>query len=120
MQPTIDDTTFGSITVDGQRYDHDIIITLNGEVKKRKKKLSKAIYGTSHVISLAEIEHVYEEGATGIVIGCGQHGAATLSDEAHEFLDRKDCRFKLKSTPEAVQIWNSVGEGWIGLFHITC
>ena len=51
-KPTINDTGFGSITVDGESYDHDIIITLEGEVKKRKKKLSKSIYGSSHTISL--------------------------------------------------------------------
>jgi hypothetical protein len=50
---------------------HDVIIRLNGQPEKRKKKLSKAIYpqdtlkgcGTSHIISLAEAEHVFEKGA---------------------------------------------------------
>ena len=28
--PVIDHTSFGSITVDGEVYDHDIIITLQG------------------------------------------------------------------------------------------
>ena len=60
MIPEIDKTSFGSITVDGMSYDHDIIITLDGEVKKRKKKLSKAVYGTSHKISLDEIRYTYQ------------------------------------------------------------
>ena len=40
MEPHIDGTEFGSITVDGEVYDHDIVIRLSGNVKKRKKKLS--------------------------------------------------------------------------------
>jgi hypothetical protein len=28
-------------------FEHDVIIRLNGKVKRRKKKLSKAVYGTS-------------------------------------------------------------------------
>jgi len=40
MKPVINKTEFGSITVDEERYDHDIMITLDGKVKKRKKKLS--------------------------------------------------------------------------------
>src|SRR5262245_9964009 len=44
-------TTFGTITIDGKTYEHDVIIRLSGEVVKRKKKLSKKYYGTSHVLS---------------------------------------------------------------------
>jgi hypothetical protein len=37
----IEGTTFGTITIDGKTYEHDVIIRLSGEVVKRKKKLSK-------------------------------------------------------------------------------
>lgn len=120
LYPVIDDTRFGSITVEGNRYDHDIIITLEGQVKKRKKKLSKAVYGTSHTISLQEIEYVYQAGARGILMGNGQYGMAGLSEEASSFLGEKGCAVSIRSTPEAIREWNSREEGWIGLFHITC
>jgi hypothetical protein len=54
MRPRIDATDFGSITVEGTVFDHDVVISPDGEVSKRKKKLSKAVYGTSHTISLEE------------------------------------------------------------------
>lgn len=85
MKPKIDKTTFGSITVEGTRIEHDIIIRLNSKVKKRKKKLSKAIYGTSHVISRDEASHVYEPGAKQLIIGTGQQGMVKLSDEAADY-----------------------------------
>jgi hypothetical protein len=119
-RPLIQDTSFGTIRVDGQQYDHDIIITLDGRVKKRKKKLSKEIYGTSHTISLPEIEYVYEQDARGIVIGSGQYGEAGLSREASDFLAGKNCEVILKKTPKALKEWNSLKGKWIGLFHITC
>jgi hypothetical protein len=50
----IEGTTFGTITIDGQTYEHDVIVRLSGEVVKRKKKLSKKYYGTSHVLSKDE------------------------------------------------------------------
>jgi hypothetical protein len=46
---TIDSTTFGTITIDGKTYEHDVVVRLSGEIVKRKKKLSKRLYGTSHV-----------------------------------------------------------------------
>ena len=42
----IDHTAFGEITIDGKTYDHDVIVRLSGEIVKRKKKLSKKLYGT--------------------------------------------------------------------------
>lgn len=119
-RPAINDTSFGSITVDGESYDHDIIISLEGKVKKRKKKLSKSIYGSSHTISLPEIEYVFQEDAEGIIIGSGQFGVAKLSKEASEFLAGKNCRAVVKKTPKAMQVWNKSEGKWIGLFHITC
>jgi hypothetical protein len=82
MKPHIDKTKFGSIAIDGKKYQHDILIRLDARVEKRKKKLSKEIYGTSHIISLAEAEYVYEADARWILIGTGQSGMAKLSDEA--------------------------------------
>src|SRR5208337_721677 len=43
----IDVTEFGSITIEGKTYDHDVIVRLSGKVEKRRKRLSKAQYGTS-------------------------------------------------------------------------
>lgn len=36
MKPTIDQMDFGSITIEGTVFDHDVLILPNGEVKKRK------------------------------------------------------------------------------------
>jgi hypothetical protein len=75
----IDRTEFGSITVDGETYDHDIVIGLSGAVTKRKKRLSKAQFGTSHIISKAEAKSVYEKGCAVVIIGAGQDGNVRLS-----------------------------------------
>ena len=120
MEPHIDDTDFGSITVKGKRYHHDLLIQLDGEVKKRKKKLSKQVYGTSHIISLEEAKHVYEKGAEKIVIGTGQSDTVELSQEATEYLKKKKCAVQLLPTTEAVKTWNELGGKVIGLFHTTC
>ena len=120
MTPHIDSTGFGSITVEGDVIGHDIVIRMNGEVKKRKKKLSKEVYGTSHTVSLEEAKYVYEKGARGLVIGSGQYGLVDLSEEAARFFSRKGCEIVIHPTPEAARKWNAEHGKWIGLFHITC
>jgi hypothetical protein len=120
MKPKIDKTSFGSVTIEGKVFTHDVIIRLDGMIKKRKKKLSKSVYGTSHIISLDEAKHVFEKGAKGIIIGSGQSGLVKLSDEASEYFEKKKCAVELLPTKEAVTRWNEAGKKRIGLFHVTC
>jgi hypothetical protein len=120
MKPKIDATKFGSITIGGKKYADDIMIRLDGAVEKRKKKLSKEIYGTSHTISLAEAEYIYEAGSENIIIGSGQSGLVRLSDEASEFFKQKCCQVEIFPTPKAIHVWNKAKGKTIGLFHITC
>jgi len=122
MKPRIDTTQFGSITLEGTVYDHDVIVCRDATVKKRKKKLSRAIYGTSHTISLAEAEYVYRQGkgAETLIIGAGQYGQVQLSPEAAAYLARKQCDVVLLPTPEVIATWNEAKGKVIGLFHVTC
>lgn len=120
MKPKIDGTEFGSITIDGDRIEHDVVIRLSGEVTKRKKKLSKAVYGTSHTISLAEADFLYEKGAERLIVGAGQNGMVELSDEATEYFEKKKVLVDLAPTPEAIAYWNKAKGSVIGLFHVTC
>ncbi len=120
MKPKIEATTFGSITIDGREIENDVILRLDGSVKKRKKKLSKKVYGTSHTISLDEAKYVYEKGAELLIIGAGQYDLVRLSDEAEEYFQKRGCRVKLMATPRAILAWNRAEGKVVGLFHVTC
>jgi hypothetical protein len=120
MKPSIDQTTFGSISIEGAVFEHDVVIRLNGQVEKRKKKLSKAIYGTSHVLSLDEAKYVYEKGTQRLIIGTGQYDNVRLSDEAADYFKRKQCEVDLLPTPKAIRAWNKTEGAVISLFHVTC
>jgi hypothetical protein len=120
MSPHLNRTGFGWLEVDGERHEHDVLIRLDGAVKKRKKKLSKRVYGTSHTISVDEAKHVYEAGATTLIIGSGQYDRVRLSEEAAEYFRQREVEVRLLPTPEAIAAWNDAPEKSIGLFHVTC
>ena len=120
MKPHIDRTRFGSITIEGIEYAHDVVIRLDGKIKKRKKKLSKAVYGTSHIVSRDEAAHILDEGAKRLIVGTGQQGALGLSEEARHYLSDHGCSLVLEPTPSAVEHWNQAGGATIAMFHITC
>ena len=120
MDPIIDGTKFGSITIEGKSFNRDVIIRMNGDINKRKKKLSKAVYGTSHIMSVDEAEYVYEKGAELLIVGSGQYDTLKLSDEAKHYLSKKKCTVIIHDTPKAIQIWNKSPKNTIALFHLTC
>jgi len=116
----IDRTEFGEITIDGKTYEHDVIIRLSGEVVKRKKKLSKRLYGTSHIVSKDEAKFVFEKGCKRLILGSGQEGNVHLSPEAEAYLAKKDCKVVSRPTPQAIRAFNEAHGKKIGLFHVTC
>ncbi len=116
----IERTEFGSITIDGKTYDFDVIVGLCGEVTKRKKKLSKRYYGTSHIISKDEAKFVFERGCEQLVLGTGQSDNVKLSKEAAEYLAKKGCKVIAQPTPTAIRTFNRSKKEKIGLFHVTC
>jgi hypothetical protein len=117
----IEDTRFGSITIDRKTYEHDIVICLSGEVIKRKKKLSKKLYGTSHVLSKDEAKFVFEEGCEQFIIGSGQIGNVHLSPEAEAYFAKKALQGPIAAYPRgAIRVFNKSQAKKIGLFHVTC
>ena len=116
----IEDTKFGSITIDGKTYEHDVIIRLSGQVVKRRNKLSKETYGTSHILSKEEAKSIYEQGCDLVIIGAGQEGNVRLSPEASDYFEKKGCAVTVQPTPDAIQFFNESRIKKIGLMHVTC
>jgi len=116
----IDATEFGA-TINGKTYDYDVIIRLSGAVEKRRKRLSKDMCGTSHMVSKAEAKFVFEDGCELVIVGTGQDGNMHLSPEASSYFDKKHCRLVLQRTPEAILTYNKSPEKKkAALMHVTC
>lgn len=96
---TIENTEFGAITIDGEVYEHDVIIRLSGKVEKRKKKLSKEKYGTSHIISKDEAKFIYEDGCEMLIVGAGQEGNVRLSPRPATISTKRRARFCCSRRP---------------------
>jgi hypothetical protein len=116
----IENTTFGTITIDGPTYEHDVVIRLSGEIVKRKKKLSKRLYGTSHVLSKDEAKFIFEKGCEQVIVGSGQMGNVHLSPQADAYFAKKGCKVLLQPTPAAIRAFNKSRAKKIGIFHVTC
>ena len=120
MPAKIEKSAFGMIQINGQKYKYDVVITLQNGIRKRKKKLSKSLYGTSHIISLDEAHDLFETGLQKLLIGSGVFDSVRLSDEAALFFKNKEVSVDIYATPKAADRWNASTEYQVALFHITC
>lgn len=120
MKAQIDRVKWGTITIGDATFEHDVVIGLDGTVKKRQKELSKQLYGTSHTISQAEAESFYEPGAELLLIGSGLFDRVRLSEEAAAYLAARNVQVQIEATPRAARTWNELDAQAIGLFHLTC
>ncbi len=113
----IEEYHFGSITIDGKTYNHDVEVHSDGQVLKwwRKK---------SHLIEVEDIKRAIAKNPAVIVIGTGEAGVAQVSEEVKKFIKEKGIELIIDVTQQAINVFNlrkkETQEKIIGLFHLTC
>ena len=120
VYPRIAGARFGQVTVGDEVHAHDVVIRASGKVKKRKKSLAKAAYGTSHRIGPRELEKVCKGRPERLIIGTGQSGAATLTPEGAAYLRERAIAVTALPTPEAIEAFNRAPGPKAALIHVTC
>jgi len=119
----IEEYHFGSITIDGKTYNHDVEVRWSGEVLSWWRK-------ESHVIDIDDIKRAVEQNPDVIIIGTGESGIAEVTEEAKKEIKSKGIELIIDLTEEAVKTFNIIKEESekeegkqkkvIGLFHLTC
>ena len=109
----INSSTFGSITIDGVTYNHDIYILPSGKVEERK-------YG--HTFTKDQVENVLRENPDIVVAGKGTSGLASLSSDARALLEDKGIEIIEANTPAIVDKFNKLNETKrvAAIVHVTC
>lgn len=109
----INSFTFGSITIDGVAYNHDIYILPSGKVEERS-------YG--HTFTKEQVEHVLKENPEVIVTGKGTSGCANLSADAKVLLEKKGIEVIEANTPDIKDKFNELNQmkKAAAIIHVTC
>jgi hypothetical protein len=109
---------FGSITIDGRPYSHDVIID-RGEVHKRKKKPSRkfrAEFGHTPV----SIEEKLPWKCRRLIIGSGNYGSLPVMDDVKREARRRKVELLIIPTDEAIDAFTRAPEGTNAILHVTC
>lgn len=113
----IEEYHFGSVTIDGKKYNHDLEIRWMFS----KTEVLEWERDESHIIDVEDVKRAVEQKPDTIVIGTGESGKAEVTEPAKQFIAKKGIKLIIDITEEAVRIFNE-GEqtNVIGLFHLTC
>lgn len=112
---------FGSLEIDGERYDKDVIID-RGQVRRRSKKLSKPHkerYGHTPLSVFEEIP--WGPVGTTLVVGTGAHGMLPIMPEVSREARRRGVDLVAVPTQEACRLLSAMAdEDARAILHVTC
>ena len=118
--PQIGETLFGEISVGKKTLGNDVVIRVDGKVKKRKKAAVKERLGTSHVVDVEELQRICRGGPEVVFIGSGHQGQMALNAESELYLSQRRIRLEVARTPDLAQAYNACSDRKVALIHVTC
>ncbi len=110
--------SFGSLRIDGSRYEHDVIID-RGEVRKRKKKPSKRFredFGHTPLSAEEEIPWKCHR----LVVGTGAYGRLPVMKEVQREAERHRVKLLILPTIQAIEALQQDPDDTNAILHVTC
>ncbi len=121
--PKLESTGFGWLIANGTRYDHDLVITVDGAIVPRPKHLSKKYGGWHTVLGPEEIESVLAGNPEILVVGCGQFGVLPILPETCALVEQRGVQMEPLKIGEAMTRYAELaqaGKRVAAVLHITC
>ena len=112
-----DGFSFGSIGIDGSTYEQDVVID-RGEIRKRKKSLSKRFRDEFGHTPLS-IEEKIPWKCRRLVIGTGAYGRLPVMDEVKREAKRRRVELVIVPTSEAIRLMEEESKA-NAILHLTC
>jgi hypothetical protein len=112
----IEDYYFGSIKINGQKFENDIFIDLDEKVISWWRE-------ESHLFQKKDIKSFLEKKPEIVIFGTGKSGIARLSEDLKDFLESLGIEIIVEPTGQAVESYNQAKKGnkkVIAFLHLTC
>ncbi len=111
----IDSYDFGQITIDGRRYNRDVII-FSDNVKDGWWRRE------GHRLSLEDLVDVFEAEPEVLVIGTGYSGLMKVPHDVQDYMKSKNIELVVENTRQACQTYNRLSQfkKVVAAFHLTC
>ena len=114
----IESFSFGCIEIDGEKYEHDVVID-HGKIRKRDKKPSKRLVERSGHTPLSAHEQI-PWNCRRLVIGTGAYGSLPVMDEVKREAAARNVELVLLPTLQAIEKVNDGDSKTNAILHVTC
>ena len=114
----IEQFDFGSITIDGTQFEHDVVID-RGKISKRRKKASKRLRGTYGHTPLSLEEDIPWK-CQRLVVGTGMSGAMPVVPELQQEAAKRKIQLVILPTLEAIHLLHENQGDTNAVLHVTC
>jgi hypothetical protein len=110
--------SFGTIEIDGDQYEHDVMID-RGKISKRKKKPSKKFHDDFGHTPLS-IEEEIPWKCHRLIVGTGAYGRLPVMEEVKQEAKRRNIELVIVETIKAIDLLNQETSNTNAILHITC
>ena len=112
----VDGYNFGKITIDGQTYSRDVIIS-PGKVWDGWWREE------GHSLSVVDLEEAFKSNPKVLVVGTGFFGLMQVPMETRQEVQKRGIEFHALPTRKALRVYNQIAsskEGVVAAFHLSC
>lgn len=110
---------FGEIEVEGQRYEHDLVIE-RGQIRQRSKKPSKP-YKARYGHTPLSVDEDIPWGGKRLIVGTGAYGSLPIMDAVFKEAARRSVEVIAVKTEQACYLLAELpAEEVHAILHITC
>jgi hypothetical protein len=109
---------FGSVQIDGETYDHDVVLD-RGVIRKRDKKASRPLRSAYGHTPLSLSEEIPWD-CRRLVVGTGAQGALPLVPELRREAERRGVELVALPTVDAIALLEKDSKGTNAVLHVTC
>jgi hypothetical protein len=110
---------FGEVRIEGQRYDHDVVIDA-GRIRRRRKGPSKALreqYGHTPL----SVDEDIPWGGRRLIVGTGDDGSLPVATDVYAEAKRRGIELEVLPTPDACRLLaDLMPEDVYAVLHVTC
>jgi len=117
-EPPIQAPPFGSIQIDGNTYEHDVVID-RGEIRKRKKKPSKKFRDDFGHTPLSVEENIPWK-CRQLVVGTGAYGRLPIMKQVKREAEHRKVELVILPALKAIEVLQQHSEDTNAILHVTC
>ncbi|MFV2064224.1 MAG: MTH938/NDUFAF3 family protein [Chloroflexota bacterium] len=111
--------SFGLIEVDGQRYEHDVV--LEGGVVRRRKKGPSKVHRERYGHTPLSVDEAIPWSASVLIIGTGASGRLPIMPELYEEARRRGVEVVAEPTEVACRLLQAADPSDLSaILHVTC